>query len=79
MIRRRIQALERLARRVKRTCRCLLVYCPQAGERRPSLDVVCDNCGRWRDQQTARFLEVIIVETREEAERSLAEQRRQER
>jgi hypothetical protein len=79
MIRRLIAALERLARRAKPTCQCLLAYCPQMSETRPPLDAVLDCCGRWRDPQTARFLVEIIVATREEAERSLAEPRRQER
>jgi hypothetical protein len=79
MNRRRLEALECLLFRPQPTCQCLLAFCPQAGETRPPVDVVCDCCGLWRDPQTAQVLEEIIVETREEVEAFLAAQRRQER
>jgi hypothetical protein len=49
------------------------------GETMPALEVVCDRCGLWRDPQTTQVLEEIIVETREEVEAFLAEQRMQKR
>jgi hypothetical protein len=79
MKRRRLEALERLLLRPQPTCRCLLGYCPQLGETRPLLDVVCDDCGLWRDPQTTQILAEIVVSTREEFEAFLAEERRQKR
>lgn len=78
MKRRRLDALERLLR-PQPTCPCLLTFCPQMGETMPALEVVCDRCGLWRDPQTTQVLEEIIVETREEVEAFLAEQRMQKR
>ncbi|HEY7309272.1 MAG TPA: hypothetical protein VH643_07955 [Gemmataceae bacterium] len=78
MIRRRLEALERLPRRGRPTCQCLLAFCPQMDEERPPVEVVCSWCGLWRDPQTAQYLEEIIVESRADVEASLATPRRQE-
>jgi hypothetical protein len=66
MKRRRLEALERRLLRAKSTCQCLLAYCPQSGETRPPLEVICDRCGLWRDPQTVVVIEEIVVATREE-------------
>lgn len=66
MKRRRLEALERRLSRAKPTCQCLLAYCPQSGETRPSLEVICDSCGLWRDAQTVVVIEEIVGATREE-------------
>jgi hypothetical protein len=79
MNRRRLEALERRFLCPPPTCRCVLVFCPQQGEARPPLEVVCDRCGQWRDPATALVLEEIIVETRAEVEAFRANQRKPER
>jgi hypothetical protein len=78
MIRRRLEALERLPRRSKLTCQCILVYCPQVGGTQPPLDVVCDSCGLWRDPETTQLIEEVIITTREEAAAYFANQRSKE-
>ena len=75
---RRLVALERILLCPRPTCPCLLTFCPEEGEIRPLLDVVCDRCGLWRDPQTARIVEVIVVETREDVEASRVNATRQE-
>ena len=71
----------RRARHCRRNSKspCLLTYCPDEGEMSPPLEVICDRCGLWRDPQTARIVEVIVVETREEVEESLVKARRRQR
>jgi hypothetical protein len=76
MKRRRLAALERLLRaRPQPTCQCILAYCPQVGETMPLLEVVCAQCGRWRDPQTTCLIEEIILKTRAEVEKLLANDR----
>ena len=76
---RRLDTLECRLLRPRPTCPCLLVFCSDAGETKPSLDVVCDRCGLRRDPRTTHIVEVIEVETREDVERSLAKVTRPER
>lgn len=75
MRRRRLEALERLLLRPKLTCRCVLGFCPQQGETRPPLDVVCESCGLRRDPASTLVIEEVIVQTREEVEAIFAEYR----
>ena len=79
MKRRRLEALERRLLRAKSTCQCLLAYCPQSGETRPPLEVICDRCGLWRDPQTVVVIEEIVVATREDEETLAANLRKEER
>ena len=72
---RRLEAVERRLLRPRPTCPCLLTFCPDEGEMSPPLEVICDRCGLWRDPQTARIVEVIVVETREDVEASRANAR----
>jgi hypothetical protein len=68
VIRQRLEALERLLLRPEPTCGCLLAFCPQEGQTRPPLDVVCDRCGLRRDPATTSVIEEVIVQSRAEAE-----------
>jgi hypothetical protein len=79
MKRRRLEALERRLLPAKPSCQCLLVYCPQSGETRPPLEVMCESCGLWRDPQTVVVIEEIVVATREDEETLAANLRKEER